>query len=106
MKYIINGTEYTTAREAADYIMEQADESYYDDMLDECNADIVICSMIYAPSIALYRVDPIAYQCGRNDWEDAEASNIAHDLDYADDGETLEFYGVSVECVDDDGEEA
>jgi len=40
----------------------------YDQMLDECHADVEICGMTYAPSRALYNVDPTAYQCGLNDW--------------------------------------
>lgn len=40
----------------------------YDQMLDECNDEVEICGMTYAPSRALYNVDPIAYRCGLNDW--------------------------------------
>lgn len=47
----------------------------YDDMLDECHADVVICGMTYAPSRALYNVDPTAYQCGLNDWLSALESD-------------------------------
>ena len=40
----------------------------YDQMLDDCNADVEICGMTYAPSRALRLVDPVAYECGLNDW--------------------------------------
>jgi len=41
----------------------------YDDMLDDCHPPIKIGNMEYAPSVALYRIDPIAYQVGMNDYE-------------------------------------
>ena len=104
MKWIINDEVYTDAREAADYIMDNASEDYYDAMLDDCCEEVTICGYTYCASLALYRVDPIAYQCGRTDWEDAEATNIAYELDRMDNGEMVDFYDYAVECVDDSEE--
>jgi hypothetical protein len=105
MKWIIDGEEYTSAREAADYIMENCDDDAYDEMLDECYGEIEICGLSYSASIALYRVDEIAYNCGRNDWADSEAGNIADELEGMDGGDTNEFYGYEVEAIDDEDED-
>jgi hypothetical protein len=85
--------------------MENCDEDYYDNMLDDCYEDVMICGYAYAPSLALREVDPIAYRCGRADWEDAEASNIAYELERMDDGETDRFFGFKVECIEEEEEE-
>lgn len=105
MKYIIDGNEFTTAREAADYITENMDDSVYDDMLDECYDEIEICGCTYAPSIALYRVDEIAYNCGKNDYYDSLSGDIASEIDCMDGGDEEEYYGFTVECVDDEADE-
>ena len=41
----------------------------YDNMLDECSPMVKIGVLTYMPSEALYRIDPIAYQVGMNDYE-------------------------------------
>ena len=110
MKWIISRKywvteEFDDARKAADHIMENCDEDYYDDMLDECYEDAIICGYRYSPSNALRKVDPIAYRCGRSDWEDFEAGEIADQLERMDDGETDSFYGFEVECIDDEEED-
>lgn len=105
MKWIIEGIEFENARSAADHIMENCDECYYDDMLDECYDEVNICGYTYAPSVALYNIDPVAYRCGRSDWEDYEAGNIEYELDRMDDGEEESFYGFDVKCIDDEEEE-
>lgn len=104
-KWIINDTEFDNAREAADYIMERADEEYYDEWLDECWENVVICGMVYSPSIALYRVDPIAYQVYRSEWEDSLAQDIASELEKMSDSELDFFYGEDVECIYEEEEE-
>ncbi len=105
MKWYVDGHEFEDARQAADYIMEGCDESYYDDLLDDCYGEIEICGYTYSASIALYRVDPVAYNCGRSDWEDFEAGEIEYDLERMSDGECDEFYGCKVLCEEDEEEE-
>jgi len=39
-------------------------KEYYDDMLDEMFGTVEICGIEYSASIALYRVDEIAYRVG------------------------------------------
>lgn len=43
----------------------------YDAMLDECYEDVVIGGITFTPSQILKECDPIAYQCGLNDFEDS-----------------------------------
>ena len=105
LKWYVDGHEFDTAREAADYIMENCDGEYYDDMLDDCYGDVEICGYTYPASQALYDVDPVAYRCGRGDWEDAEASNLEYELENMSDGESLEFYGSTVLCEEENEED-
>lgn len=105
MKWIIDGNEFDSARATAEYITDNMDDSVYDDMLDECYGDIEICGLSYSASIALYRVDKIAYNCGRNDYYDSLSGDIAYDIDRMDDGDEEEYYGFTVECVDDEEDE-
>lgn len=46
-------------------------EEAYRDMLDECYGEIEICGCTYPASVALARVDPIAYRHGLLDYEDS-----------------------------------
>ena len=42
----------------------------YDEVLD-MGDDVIICGLSYSPSIALKRVDEIAYRCGLHDYADS-----------------------------------
>ena len=42
---------------------------WYDNMLDDCYPEVKVGGLMYAQSVALYRLDPIAYQVGMNDYE-------------------------------------
>ena len=105
MKWYVDGHEFETARSAADHIMEDCDESYYDDFLDECYGEIEICGYSYSASIALYRVDPTAYNCGRSDWESFEADELEDELERMSDGESYEYFGCTVLCEEEEEEE-
>jgi len=63
------------------YIEESKACELYNDMLDECYPEF----FGWSPSIALQRVDPIAYNCGFSDWLDANELTI--DEDEANEGE-------------------
>ena len=91
---------FETEREVADYIVENMTEEYYDEMLDECYPPVKFGDLEYQPSIALYRLDEVAYRCGMNDYYDSLASDIVYDLERFDDEETEDFYGFSVVCND------
>lgn len=49
-------------------------EARYDEMLDECYSfkDVGGIFSNMSPSRVLKEVDPTAYRCGMNDWEDSE----------------------------------
>jgi hypothetical protein len=53
------------------YIDESQAYELYDEMLDECNDEIVIGYIRLSPSTVLKECDPIAYRCGFNDWLDS-----------------------------------
>ena len=55
----------------------------YDDMLDECYPEIKVGGLMYSYSIALYRLDPISYQVGMNDYESSLRVDYQYDGSYA-----------------------
>lgn len=54
-----------------DYEIEQS----YQDMLDDCYGDVLIGGLTYSTSVALQRVDPIAYRIGLSEYADALAED-------------------------------
>ena len=58
-----------------DNFEKELDEETYNDLLDSCYEEIDICGLKYFPSFAFYRVDPIAYRCGMNDFADSMELN-------------------------------
>jgi|TARA_R110001592_G_scaffold303917_1_gene576187 hypothetical protein len=62
-------------------------KEWYDDMLDECYPEIKVGGLMYAQSVALYRLDPIAYQVGMNDYESSLRT------DYENYGSYSEIFG-------------
>lgn len=93
--------ETEDARDAAEWIIDHSNmEEEYDNMLDECYPEIDICGYSYSASVALYRVDPTAYSCGKSDYEDSRAEDIAYDIDRMDDGEEEDYYDYEVHAVD------
>ena len=100
MYYYYNGKTYDDARTCAEELLDCVDESAFDEMLDDCYEEVKICGYEYSPSQALEAVDPVAYRCAFSDWKDAEASDIEYELEHADDGEELEFYGEEVVVTD------
>ena len=72
----------------------------YDDMLDSCYPDVEIGGLKYAHSVALYRIDPIAYQVGLNDYESSLLADIqsgyTENSMMFDEDENLTPYGENV----------
>ena len=100
-KFLVDGKEFIEVQEVINYIVDNGDFDYsYDEMLDECYEDISICGYSYSPSTALYRVDEIAYNCGKNDYIDSLTSDIEHTIDSMSDGDIEELYNVEVECIE------
>ena len=88
--YMLNNEEFETLedlRDAIEYELD-GDSTLYDEMLDELG-DVEIGSYSYPHSLALERVDPIAYGVGMNDYYDSVISDIMYDLEMATDGEIV-----------------
>jgi hypothetical protein len=54
-----------------EYIDESQAYELYNEMLDELYSPISIAGIKFDPSRVLKELDPIAYQCGFNDWLDS-----------------------------------
>jgi uncharacterized protein YjaG (DUF416 family) len=52
---------------------EISDEAYRD-LLDEIYGDVTICGMKFSSGRALQELDPIAFNCGKVDYESGEPS--------------------------------
>lgn len=106
-KYTLDGREFTEARKVAQYIIDNADlTENYNEMLDDCYEMVNVCGYEYYPSIALERLDPIAYRCGYSDYTDSLYADLESEIDSLEDGEDGEFYGYEVECSEDESEAA
>ena len=63
----------------------------YDEMLDDVYGDVEICGMTYSSSRALKLLDPVAYRCGKIDYESScDLDDIEEYNDLKDELETLE----------------
>lgn len=94
----INGEEYTDIEETVDTLTSLVDDLYYDDYLNETNDYVKVCGFEFDPSYALKELNPVAYSCGKSDFEGYIREEVEESLEAMDDGETQEIYGVSVEC--------
>lgn len=111
--YIIDGNEdekLYDADEVAYAIVERMDDSAYVDMLDEVYGEVEIAGISYSTSMALKDLDPTAFRCGRNDYYDDLARDMAYDIehDLAFDEDEEDFYGFTVtyrEIEDEEDEE-
>ena len=59
---------YAKQREIRNFSYESTDDEY-DSYLDEIYGDIDICNTPYSASYALKALDPIAYRCGKSDYD-------------------------------------
>lgn len=73
----------------------------YDDWLDELG-DVEIGGYKYSQSIALKRVDPIAYNVGFSDWTSGELEDFTYNVESLQWGENLEFLGYIIEVYEED----
>ena len=75
----------------------------YDDVLDEIYEEAKICGYEYSPAQALKAVDPIAYQCGYNDWINNEVyDELARRLDQMADGDSIDFFDLEISCEEEE----
>ena len=104
MKYCVFTEEYYSAQDAAQAVIDNMDESAYDEMLDECYGEVNVAGFTYSTSEALFKLDPIAYRCGMSDYYDSLREDIERDIDRMCCGETEVFYGIDVDAFDDEEE--
>lgn len=111
-KYLVNTygnhwVECDSAESAAQEVIENIDDYYWDDYLDEVWGEVKICGYEYCASRALKRLDEVAYNCGKNDWLDGKYSDIIYSIERMIDGDEEDYFGITVryEEVSDDEEE-
>lgn len=100
--------EFDNSRDTAEYIIEHSAndiEESFDAMLDECYDEVAICGYTYSPSVALYRVDEVAYNEAKYEYEDGISQDMIYDLDRMSDNEELSYYGFTVTMVEDNDSE-
>ena len=107
IKYVVDGEmEFESISECAEYIVENGiNEDDYDSMLDVSYEDIEICGMSYSPSLALFRVDEVAYYCGLNDYRSSQQSDIEYELNRMSNGDSDTWYGYEVEVIEEEDED-
>lgn len=96
---------FDNPNEVAEYITEHMNDDVYDDMLDECYGEVDICGISYSASVALYRVDKCAYDCGRNDYYDSLQQDMVYDIERMDNEDEEEFYDFTVIAIGEDEED-
>ena len=52
----------------------ELDEQEYQDILDEIYGDVEVCGMTYGSGYVLRELDPIAFRCGKSDYESEQDS--------------------------------
>lgn len=112
-KYLVNiygnhWVECDSAESAAQEVIENVDDYYWDDLLDEVWGEVKICGYDYCVSRALKLIDKVAYDCGKNDWLDGEYQDIVYSLERMIDGDEEDCFGITVrykEVSDDEEDE-
>lgn len=112
-KYLVNTydnhwVECDSAESAAQEVIDNVDDYYWDDLLDEVWGEVEVCGYTYCASRALKKLDEVAYNCGKNDWLDGEYSDIVYSLERMVDGDKEDYFGITVrykEVSDDEEEE-
>ena len=83
--------EICTAQSNIETFEYSCSDDEYDEMLDEIYGDVEICGMNYSSSQALQELDPIAYRCGKGDYEsNYDLDNCEEYSDLKDELEELE----------------
>ena len=65
-------------------------EREYSDHLDECYDTVMVCGMSYSAGRVLSEVDPVAFRCGKGDYESGIQAELEEQLDREDDS-NIEF---------------
>ena len=103
--YIFNNDEFESLeelRDALEYELDK-DNTLYDEMLEELG-DVQIGGLWYSHSLALERIDPIAYRVGMNDYSDYIINEIMYELETADSDDYIYTPAGDIEVVEDDSD--
>ncbi len=94
---------YETAEEVAEHISQNnIDMNSYDEMLDDCYREFKVGNITYLTSQVFATIDPIAYDCGFDEYVDNIYGEILYFLKQMSDGDIQDFYGSSVKCIEED----
>ena len=77
-------------------------ENNYDNMLDECYEPYQVGVCTFYASQVLKECDPVAYDCGINDFVDSNLSDSLYDLER---GDEVEVNGITFRQVEAEGVE-
>lgn len=81
-------------------------DSEYSDFLDEIYGDVEVCGMTYGAGSTLEAMDPVAFRCGKGDYESEIQSELEEQLS-REDSDNIEFIdGDEWELSEDDDEES
>ena len=84
--------EICTAQSNIETFEYSCSDDDYDEMLDDVYGDVEICGMNYSSSRALKLLDPVAYRCGKGDFEsNYDLDNCEEYNDLKDELESLEY---------------
>ena len=105
LRDIFPAKEFDNVRDVVEYIViDHSTVSFddsFDEMLDECYEEVTICGYTYSPSVALRRVDEVAYHEAYLEYRNSVYEDMSYDLGRMSDNEESSYYGFTVTMVDD-----
>lgn len=105
MKYIADNVEMEDIEEVVEKILDDMNDVYFDDYLDEVYGEIEICGVTYYSSLVLKEVDETAYNVYKNDYKNSLHSDIYAEVDRIPSGGEERIYDTTVVCIDDEEDE-
>lgn len=89
---VIKQSEITSKQSEIDNFEYECSESDFDEMLDDCHETYNLGGMTFYPSDILKSCDPIAYRCGKSDYEsNYDLDDVEEYTDLKDELEILEY---------------
>ena len=108
-KWIVDGEEFYDSEDVEDYIRDHIDpddfEDEIDDQIDEIYGEVDIAGSTFNTSYALKELDPTGWRVLGIDLLDNMVDDIWRDIDRMYDGDTEDFFGYTVECIEEPDED-
>ena len=76
-------------------------DAEYSDVLDELYGNVQVCGMTYSAGAALEALDPVAFRCGKGDYE-SDLTSCMEDALGAEDDSELTFLQYDVSDITDE----